>query len=160
MKKLLAALIVAGMITLLVVACSNQNTASNANTPTAVSTQNPPITPTPDAGGSCPSGRCVTNGPSVTVHLGLTNFVQSSVTLPKGDFLKLISDTATVHNINNGSWVNGVPRPAREPGAPLVSNLQFNSVGLALVVGPFNTTGTFHLYCSIHTGMNLTIIVK
>jgi len=27
-------------------------------------------------------------------------------------------------------------------------------------IGPFTTAGTFHIYCSIHPGMNLTITVK
>ena len=27
-------------------------------------------------------------------------------------------------------------------------------------IGPFNTAGTFHLYCTVHQGMNLTVIVQ
>jgi plastocyanin len=158
MKKLLAALIVFGMITLLVVACSNQNSTSNVTTPAVSTTPTPPVVP--DAGGSCPSGRCSASGPSTTVHLGPTNFAQSSVTIAKGDFLTLVSDTAAVHHISNGSWVNGVAHPALEPGMPDVSYLQFDSVDQGWLVGPFNTAGTFHLYCTIHTGMNLTIIVQ
>jgi plastocyanin len=29
-----------------------------------------------------------------------------------------------------------------------------------VAVGPFNTAGTFHLYCSVHLNMNLTVIVQ
>jgi plastocyanin len=54
--------------------------------------------------------------------------------------------------------VNGVAKPAKEPGAPTVNNLQIN--GNNAQIGPFNTAGTFHIYCSIHPGMNLTITVK
>ena len=92
------------------------------------------------------------------VHMGETNFVQSSVTLSKGSSLNLIDDTGSVHIIQNGSWVNGEPRPKLEPGAPNV-NQQFNGND-SRMVGPFNTAGTFHLYCTIHPEMNLTVIVQ
>jgi len=92
------------------------------------------------------------------VHLGTSNFVQSSVTLSKGSSLNLIDDTSVVHIIQNGSWVNGTPRPTAEPGAPTV-NQQFNGNDNHMV-GPFNTAGTYHLYCTIHQNMNLTVIVQ
>ena len=92
------------------------------------------------------------------VHLGTSNFVQSSVTISKGSSLNLIDDTSVVHIIQNGSWVNGTPRPTTEPGAPTV-NQQFNGND-SHMVGPFNTAGTYHLYCTIHQNMNLTVIVQ
>jgi hypothetical protein len=104
-------------------------------------------------GGSGGSG-----GPSV--HLGETNFLQPSITISKGSSLNLIDDVAVLHIIGNGSWVNNAIKPAREPGAPLVNNLQFNTAGQSMAVGPFNTAGTFHLYCSVHLNMNLTVIVQ
>ncbi len=97
-----------------------------------------------------------TTGP--TVHMGAMDFLQHTVTLHKGDTLTLVNDTASVHIITNGSWVNGVAKPAQEPGAPTV-NHQFTGNDSA-IIGPFNTTGTFHLYCPIHQNMNLTIIVQ
>lgn len=92
-----------------------------------------------------------------TVHLTDQNFAQSSVTIGKGHTLTLIDDTATAHSITNGSWVDGNAQPAQEAGAPTV-NVPF--VGHDThVIGPFNTAGTFHIMCSIHQGMNLTITV-
>ena len=99
-------------------------------------------------------------GGSTDVHLGNTTFTQPSVTISKGSSLSLIDDVAVVHIISNGSWVNGTPMPATEPGAPVVSNLQFSSSGQSQSIGPFNTAGTFHYYCSVHTGMNLTVTVQ
>jgi len=99
-------------------------------------------------------------GGSTDVHMGNTTFVQSSVTISKGDSINLIDDMAVVHIISNGSWMNGAPVPASEPGAPTVSNLQFNSACQSQMIGPFNTAGTYHLYCSVHQGMNLTVIVQ
>jgi plastocyanin len=50
--------------------------------------------------------------------------------------------------------------PAAEPGAPTVSNVQFTSAGQSQSIGPFNTAGAFHFYCSVHSGMNLTVTVQ
>lgn len=99
-------------------------------------------------------------GGSNDVHMSATNFVQNSVTISKGSSINLIDDVAVTHIISNGSWVNGSPQPAAESGAPLVSNLQVNSAGQSQSIGPFNTSGTFHFYCSVHVGMNLTVIVQ
>jgi len=93
-----------------------------------------------------------------TVHMGGTTFVQSSITLHKGDMLNLVDDAPSTHIIVNGSWVGGTQKPATESGAPTV-NKTFNGNDSG-TVGPFNTAGTFHLYCTIHQGMNLTVIVQ
>lgn len=99
-------------------------------------------------------------GGSTDVHMGNTNFVQTSITISKGSSLNLIDDVAVVHVISNGSWKNGTSDTAIEPGAPTVNNLQFSSAGQSQMIGPFNTAGTFHLYCLIHEDMNLTVVVK
>ncbi len=94
------------------------------------------------------------------VHMGEINFVQSSITISKGSSINLISDTGVAHIISNGKWVNDTPEPIKEPGAPVVNNLMFSDAGQSQSVGPFNTAGTFHLYCSVHEGMNLIVTVK
>jgi plastocyanin len=96
------------------------------------------------------------SGPSV--HMNGTNFVQSSVTIHKGDMLTLIDDAASTHIIVNGSWVNGTAKPMVEPGAPTVNQQYIGNDSAP--VGPFNTAGTFHLYCTIHQNMNLTVVVQ
>ncbi len=86
-------------------------------------------------------------------------FVPTSITIKKGDKLTLVDDVAVVHVISNGRWdSNGTQRPAIEPGAPAVQ-VQFNGNDQQSI-GPFNTTGTFHLYCTIHVNMNLTVVVQ
>ena len=92
------------------------------------------------------------------VHLGVSSFEQSSVTISKGSKLLLIDDGHFLHILQNGSWVNNSPRSSAEPGAPSVQHVNVN--GNSVEIGPFNTAGTFHLYCTIHPGMNLTIIVQ
>lgn len=94
------------------------------------------------------------------VHMGPVNFVQPSVTISKGSSLNLIDDVAVLHIIGNGSWVNNVIKAAREPNAPIVNNVSISSAGQSITVGPFTTAGTYHLYCSVHLNMNLTVIVQ
>jgi len=92
------------------------------------------------------------------VHMGIGSFAQPTVTISKGSKLMLIDDGQFPHVLSNGTWVNNMPHPATEPGAPPVQNLNVN--GNSVEIGPFNTAGTFHLYCTIHPGMNLTIVVQ
>lgn len=108
--------------------------------------------------GACGSGNCGSSG-GTTVHMCGNHFGQSSVTIKKGQSLTLTDDDSMEHIIANGSWVNGSAAPKQEPGAPVVNNLQFNGND-SHSIGPFSTPGTFHYYCIIHQGMNLTVIVQ
>jgi hypothetical protein len=92
-----------------------------------------------------------------TVHMGALGFIQDSITFHKGEMLALVDDSISPHQIENGSWVNGVAKPAIEPGAPRVDQV-FNGYDGA-EVGPFSAAGTFHFYCAIHEMMNLTVKV-
>src|SRR5690348_2959743 len=82
------------------------------------------------------------------VHMGGADFIQHMTTIPKGSMLNLIDDAPSQHIIQNGTWVNGTAKPATEPGAPTV-NVTYNGNDSA-PIGPFNTAGTFLLYCTIH----------
>jgi len=46
----------------------------------------------------------------------------------------------------------------KETNAPSV-NVQLNGNDQQ-TIGPFAAAGTYHLYCTIHPGMNLTVIVQ
>ena len=91
--------------------------------------------------------------------MNATNFVSSDITIKKGERITLIDDTLVPHTIANGTWENGTAKPASEPGAPGVKDVQINGSSSA-TIGPFTAAGTFHLYCTIHSGMNLTVIVQ
>jgi plastocyanin len=95
---------------------------------------------------------------AVEVDMGATNFLQSNVTIKKGQSLKLVDKTTSEHIITNGSWVGSTQVPKKEPGAPTI-NMTFTGND-AQITPPFNTAGTYHLYCTIHVGMNLTVIVQ
>lgn len=100
-----------------------------------------------------------TNG-MPTVHMGISSFTQSSVTVTKGSKLLLVDDGNFAHNIANGTWANGQPQPENQAGAPVVNHVDINGAGKSIEIGPFNTAGTYHLYCAIHSGMILTITVQ
>ena len=99
------------------------------------------------------------NGPN-PVHMNAGNFVQNSITIKKGESITLIDDNLFVpHTIANGTWENGTAKPVREAGVPEIKDVKIGGNSSA-TIGPFTTAGTFKLYCPIHTGMNLTVIVQ
>lgn len=106
---------------------------------------------------AAPAGLTYTNGVP-TIHMDAGNFLQSSVTIAKGSKLLLVDNSSAVHILANGSWQNGHAMAEREAGAPVVNNLQVS--GNSVEIGPFSVAGTYHIYCMVHPGMNLTIIVQ
>lgn len=94
------------------------------------------------------------------VHMNATNFTQNSITIKKGESITLMNDNPFVgHTIANGSWENSTAKPSTETGAPEVKDVQIGG-GSSATIGPFTTTGTFKLYCTVHAGMNLTVNVQ
>ncbi len=137
MKRLVVLLVALGFMLVFVAACGRGATASS-----------PTSTP-----GSSSSG----SGNAAEVQMGVQSFLQS-LTINKGASLKLINNASDVHIISLGQWVNGSPKPENEPGAPQVHSLEFTGQA-SHMVGPWNTPGTYHLYCTIHQNMQLTVIV-
>ena len=113
--------------------------------------------------GSTGSGSNGSNSPNQSgpnqVHMDNNTFVQSTITIKKGESITLIADTFSPHVIANGSWENGSAKGAQEPGAPAIKAVQVGGNSSA-TVGPFTTAGTFKLYCTVHQGMNLTVTVQ
>jgi plastocyanin len=115
---------------------------------------------------ACGGGRAQAGAPpqaesaeTNTVHMNDTVFLPAQITIQRGESLTLVADTFMPHIISNGTWQNGAPKPAREDGAPEINNVKIdgNSSGQ---IGPFEHPGTFQLYCTIHPGMNLTVVVE
>jgi hypothetical protein len=104
------------------------------------------------------AGRTTPNG-MPTVHVAGSDFVTNVVLVPKGAQLQLMADDSVEHIIANGAWpASGAPQTAMESGAPTVRNVDIK--GGAVQIGPFGTAGVFHLYCTLHRGMNLTVVVQ
>jgi plastocyanin len=101
-------------------------------------------------------GTGTTMGP--TVKLDATRFLQDSITIKKGESLTFINETTSPHVIANGTWEEGAAQPGAESGAATV-NVNIPANGSA-TTPPFETAGTFKLYCPIHPNMNLTVMVE
>ena len=130
MKKIIVSLVLVGIATIVFAACSSLFADSGSD--------------------SQPN----------TVHMTDSTFGVPSITIVKGSKLTLISDTSQAHIIDNGTWgSDGLPHPKIEPGAPVIKDAQFYDT-TPQSFGPFNTPGTYQLYCTIHANMNLTVIVK
>lgn len=98
-------------------------------------------------------------GGEPTVYIGGAHFVQDIVLVPKGFRLRIVNDSLVEHILQNGRWnANGTAQTVAEPGAPAVHNVDIK--GGDVEIGPFTTTGVFHIYCTLHSGMNLTIVVE
>ena len=96
---------------------------------------------------------------TVTVHLKAATFAPDIVALHTGDTLTLIDDMPIPHTLTNGVWsTDNRPVPGTEPGAPVVSDVAVNNN--SVTVGPFTSSGTYHIYCTLHPGMTLTILVQ
>lgn len=96
-------------------------------------------------------------GGSPTVHVGVANFDQTAVIVPRGQSLHLVADSAVLHILANGAWSNGQVHMQAEPGAPILDQVHLD--GGSLTVGPFATPGTYHILCTVHPGMTLTVFV-
>jgi plastocyanin len=92
-----------------------------------------------------------------TVHTNDLIFLKDQMTIKKGENITVINDSSTLHVIANGTWKDGIQETLKEPGAPAGLTIQGNETK---IIGPFNTTGVFHLYCTIHPNMNLTVTVQ
>lgn len=108
----------------------------------------------PQAGAASTSS----NGEPV-VHMGRDTFIQNVVLVPKGAKLLIVDDSVEQHILDYGRWdVNGMPHPLVEPGAPPLHEMVMR--GGSMEMGPFTTAGVYPIYCTIHRGMNLTIVVQ
>jgi len=112
------------------------------------------VAATPQSGG-------MSSGPNgePAIHMTPSNFVQNVVLVPTGSSLLIVDDSSAEHILHYGRWdADGVPRPLVESGAPPLQHEDMR--GGSMEIGPFTTAGIYHLYCTIHQGMNLTIVVE
>lgn len=149
LRTLALTLAVFALGSILLVACTRPGTSTgtastgNSGSPSASATSS-------SGGGSCASGD--------TVKTNSTNFEQSCITLSKGATLKVVQDQTSYHILDYGQWNGSTQAPATPAGVPAMKDLTLS--GPSVSIGPFTTAGTFHIYCTVHTGMNLTVTVK
>ena len=78
--------------------------------------------------------------------------------MSKGGTLKVVPAQPSLHILDYGQWNGSSPQTATYPGAPTLKDLQLQSSNVS--IGPFTTAGTFHIYCTVHPNMDLTVVVK
>ena len=108
---------------------------------------------------ACGGASSSPTGGNYTIHMTDMNFAQASIMIPEGSTLTLVNDSSAPHILANGSWMHGSPQAMHEQGMPAMENMQVVGKG-SLTIGPFTTPGTYHFYCTVHPGMNLTVVVQ
>jgi hypothetical protein len=108
-----------------------------------------------------PQTGAVSTSPSgePAVHMTADHFAQNVVLVPKGAKLLIVNDSSVEHILQNGGWdASGTPHLLVESGAPTLHNVDIT--GGSQEIGPFATAGVYHIYCTLHRGMNLTMVVQ
>jgi hypothetical protein len=94
-----------------------------------------------------------------TVHMTPTTFAPNVALVPTGSSLLIVADTSAKHILDYGKWdAHGAPHPLAETSAPPLRDMVMT--GGSMELGPFTAPGVYHIYCTIHQGMNLTLVVE
>ncbi|HLJ32976.1 MAG TPA: hypothetical protein VKU38_04965 [Ktedonobacteraceae bacterium] len=105
------------------------------------------------------SNNVASNNPN-TVKLVAGTFATSSISISKGSTITFLDDpnNGALHILVIGQ--NG--QQESEQGAPDFGGLSGEriDVGNTWTTPPWNTAGTFHVACTVHPLMNLTVTVK
>jgi plastocyanin len=109
--------------------------------------------------GKTPGGNTASSGPVNHVDMDATDFVVSSITVKAGVPFNFVdpSDTGGLHVIcagDNGKCIAdpNAPKELADPG------FQINPGETKTVT--FDKAGTYHIACTVHPDMNLTITVE
>ena len=93
--------------------------------------------------------------PPNTVGMAFMDFSKDVVTLHTGDHLILVNSSRNIHVVGpgqNGQIVSAVR------GEPL-TGFHLMETNAVYNTGPWLTPGTYHVTCSVHPMMNLTVVV-
>jgi len=106
------------------------------------------------------AGNASTGGSgTATVRLTSNRFAPDILALHKGETLTFVDEGSVPHILANGVWsADNRPAPSVEAGAPAIHNVDVS--GKSVTIGPFTTPGTYHIYCTVHPGMTLTVLVQ
>jgi plastocyanin len=93
--------------------------------------------------------------PPRTVGMTFMDFSQDVVTLHPGDRLTLVNDSRNIHAIGPGRSGQIVSPVRGEP----ITGYHMMETNAVYTTGPWTTPGMYHVTCSIHPMMNLTVVV-
>ena len=88
-----------------------------------------------------------------------TDFATPTVTIHVGGRLDIDNNSNFLHTLSPGT--NGLIRP--QPGMPLIGTRKLQLVmmprGKIYMTGQWDRPGVYYLTCTLHAGMNLTVVV-
>src|SRR5437660_8047038 len=142
-RTLTIVLVVFAFGSILLSACARPGATTGTASGTTTSNSSSPSPSAP----SCPTGK--------VVKTGTTTFEQPCIALSKGGTLQITPDQPSVHILDYGTWNGNTQQKETPRGVPALSDVHVGSS--AVNIGPFTTAGTFHIYCTIHPGMTLTV---
>jgi len=93
--------------------------------------------------------------PANAVGMNFMDFSKDVVTLHRGEWLTLTNDSRNIHAVGPGQD-GQIVSPVR--GEPM-TGFHFMQTNAVYRTGPWLTLGTFHVTCSVHRMMNLTVVV-
>jgi plastocyanin len=94
---------------------------------------------------------------AIIVHLGESSFSASAITVPQGGKIQFVADSSITHILTYGDWSGNHPQPSTPANVPALNNREIS--GGSFELGPFATAGTYHIMCTVHPGMMLTVTV-
>ncbi len=93
---------------------------------------------------------------SHTVKMSGAAYDISSITIPKGGTITFVTEQGTAHNLVTGA--NGKTQ-SEDGAADLGAGGHLVNSGSSWTTPPWNLAGTFHVTCTYHPAMNLTVTV-
>ncbi|MDQ2836793.1 MAG: plastocyanin/azurin family copper-binding protein [Actinomycetota bacterium] len=94
------------------------------------------------------------------IGMNQENFAQSKVTIPVGARLTFINNSHFLHLIAPGQDAIMATSQKGIPALDGTYNTHVSESGDQYTTGTWNTAGTYHLTCTLHPEMTLTVIVK
>lgn len=93
--------------------------------------------------------------PPDTVGMTFMDFSKDTVYLHQGQLLTLVNSSRNIHAVGPGQNGQIVSQVRGEP----MTGYHLMETNAVYKIGPWLTPGTFHVTCSIHPTMNLTVVV-
>jgi plastocyanin len=95
--------------------------------------------------------------PPGAVGMGHEKFSERRVTIHRGQTLRFVNDSGWLHVIGPGDE----GRLKAENGAPSLGERGafISERGDSFTTAPWNKPGTYHITCSLHPEMNITVVV-
>ena len=95
--------------------------------------------------------------PAGAIGMQHEKFTVETITIARGQSVRFVNDSGWLHVIGAGD--DG--RLGRQAGTPAMGQRGafVSETNQEFVSGPWTTPGTYHITCSLHPEMNLTVIV-